>query len=68
VKSADGDRDEIMALHVKVKPIASPFTLSDEATADGHFARDDIAGLDVLATHVEWLRDAFSGPSTPIVR
>jgi hypothetical protein len=42
VKSADGHRDPIMALHVKVEPMGSSFMLSDEATAYGHFARDDI--------------------------
>jgi hypothetical protein len=57
-----------VALNVEAEPIGATFTLSDETTAYGYSAWDDIAGLDVMASHVEWLRDVLSGPPAPVVR
>ena len=62
------DSLQIVALNVEAEPIGATFTLSDETTAYGYSAWDDIAGLDVMATHVEWLRDVLSGPPAPVVR
>jgi ADP-ribose pyrophosphatase YjhB (NUDIX family) len=68
VEYADGNRYHIVALNFEAEPIGGTLTTSDETTAYGYFTWDDIAHMDVMETHVERLRDVFSGQSPPFVR
>jgi ADP-ribose pyrophosphatase YjhB (NUDIX family) len=68
VEYADGNRYQIVALNFEAEPIGGTLTISDETTAYGYFSWDAIARMDVMETHVERLRDVFSGESPPWVR
>jgi ADP-ribose pyrophosphatase YjhB (NUDIX family) len=68
VEYADGNRYQIVALNFEAEPIGGMLSISDETTAYGYFSWDTIAGMDVMETHVERLRDVFSGQPPPWVR
>jgi ADP-ribose pyrophosphatase YjhB (NUDIX family) len=68
VEYADGNRYQIVALNFEAEPIGGTLTISDETTAYGYFSWDVIGRMDVMETHVERLRDVFSGESPPWVR
>jgi 8-oxo-dGTP pyrophosphatase MutT (NUDIX family) len=68
VQYGDGNRYQIVALNFEAEPIGGSLSLSDETTAYGYFTPDDTTRLDVMETHVERLRDVFSGQPPPFVR
>jgi hypothetical protein len=68
VEYADGNRYQIVALNFEAEPIGGTLTISDETTEYGYFSWENIARMDVMETHVERLRDVFSGQPVPFVR
>ncbi len=68
VEYADGNRYQIVALNFEAEAIGGTLMISDETTDYGYFSWDDITRMDVMETHVERLRDVFSGQPAPFVR
>jgi ADP-ribose pyrophosphatase YjhB (NUDIX family) len=68
IEYADGNRYQIVALNFEVEPIGGTLTISDETTEYGYFSWDNMIRMDVMETHVERLRDVFSGQPAPFVR
>jgi ADP-ribose pyrophosphatase YjhB (NUDIX family) len=68
VTYADGNRYQIVALNFEAEPVGGALALSDETTAYGYFSWDDMARMDIMETHVERLRDVFSGQPAPFIR
>jgi ADP-ribose pyrophosphatase YjhB (NUDIX family) len=68
VEYNDGNRYQIVALNFEAEAVRGTLTLSDETSAYGYFAWAEIAHMDVMETHVERLKDVFSGESPPFVR
>jgi ADP-ribose pyrophosphatase YjhB (NUDIX family) len=68
VEYADGNRYQIVALNFEAEPIGGTLTTSAETTEYGYFSWENIARMDVMETHVERLRDVFSGEPVPFVR
>ena len=68
VEYADGNRYQIVALNFEAEPLGGTLTLSDETTEYGYFSWEDMARMDVMETHVERLKDVFSGQPAPFVR
>jgi ADP-ribose pyrophosphatase YjhB (NUDIX family) len=68
VEYADGNRYQIVALNFEAEAVGGSLTTSDETTDCGYFTAEEIWRMDVMETHVERLKDLFSGQPAPFVR
>jgi ADP-ribose pyrophosphatase YjhB (NUDIX family) len=68
VEYADGNRYHIVALNFEAEPIGGSLSISEETTEYGYFSWESMAQMDVMETHVERLKDVFSGQPGPFVR
>jgi len=55
----DGNKVQIIAGNFEVVVRGGALKTSDEVTAYGYFSQEEIAGMDILPTHVPRIRDIF---------
>ena len=68
IEYADGKRCQIVALCFEAEPTGGTLGLSDETTAYGYYAKEEIARMDVVEHHLERIADAFADDPKPYIR
>ncbi len=59
VEYPDGNQVQIVAMSFEAAPVGGTLGLSDETTALGYFSLAEVEQMDLLAPHVQRVRDAF---------
>jgi len=68
VQYADGNRFQIVSLCFAAQILGGQLRTTGEAVSVGYFTREQIAALDVMANHVERIRDAFDYEQSAFIR
>lgn len=68
VRYPDGNQFQIVSLCFAAEVIGGDLCTTDEAVSVGYFTRDEVAAIDVMANHVERIRDAFDYGGSPFIR
>jgi ADP-ribose pyrophosphatase YjhB (NUDIX family) len=68
IEYADGNRFHLVALNFKAHVLGGELTASNETTEFGYFSLLEIDELDMLATHIERIQDAFQDQRDAFVR
>ena len=64
----DGNKIQLVALCFEVAVVGGELRLSCETTEYGYFSYQEIQTLDMLLNHVQRIKDAYSGETTPFIR
>jgi 8-oxo-dGTP pyrophosphatase MutT (NUDIX family) len=68
VRYPDGNQFQIVSLCFVAGILGGELCTTDEAVSVGYFTRDEVAAMDVMANHVERIRDAFDYEGSPFIR
>jgi ADP-ribose pyrophosphatase YjhB (NUDIX family) len=68
VRYADGNRFQIVSLCFAAEILAGELRTTSEAVSVGYFTPEEAAGMDIMANHVERIRDAFDYEGFPFIR
>jgi ADP-ribose pyrophosphatase YjhB (NUDIX family) len=68
VRYPDGNRFQIVSLCFAAQALGGQLRTTDEAVSVGYFTRQEAAAIDVMANHVERIRDAFDYEQSPFIR
>jgi 8-oxo-dGTP pyrophosphatase MutT (NUDIX family) len=65
---ADGNRFQFVSFNFEAVVLGGALGLSNETTAYGYFAPDELAAIDLMEHHRERLADAFAGQAAAFIR
>jgi ADP-ribose pyrophosphatase YjhB (NUDIX family) len=68
VQYPDGNRFQIVSLCFAAEVLGGELHTTDEAISVGYLTRDEVAAVDVMANHVERIRDAFAYQGSAFIR
>jgi ADP-ribose pyrophosphatase YjhB (NUDIX family) len=68
VRYPDGNRFQIVSLCFAAEVLGGEVRATEEAVSVGYFTREEVAAMDVMANHVERIRDAFDYEGSPFIR
>jgi len=68
VQYPDGNRFQIVSLCFAAQILGGQLRTTDEAVSVGYFTRQEADAMDVMANHVERIRDAFDYEQSAFIR
>ena len=68
VQYADDNRFHIVSLCFAAEVLGGELRTTDEAVSVGYFTREQVEEMDVMANHVERIRDAFDYEQSAFIR
>jgi len=68
VQYRDGNRFQIVSLCFAAEVLGGELRTTDEAVSVGYFTQDEVSAIDVIANHVERIRDAFAYQGSVFIR
>lgn len=68
VRYPDGNRFQIVSLCFAAEVLGGELRTTDEAVSIGYFTQEEATAMDVMANHVERIRDAFDYERSPFIR
>jgi ADP-ribose pyrophosphatase YjhB (NUDIX family) len=68
VQYPDGNRFQIVSLCFAAEIRGGELRTTDEAVSVGYFTQDEVSAMDVMANHVERIRDAFAYQGSAFIR